>query len=143
MNRKIKYIFYFVFMLGFLLLFSEQKVNAFDLNTSQLYDPNFEFGNGNMYNASGDMKFKSEGPTDNDFWNKIYTKYSMGIVIFSGVVSLVFVILFIINITKFAQSSGNPQTRKQAIQTLMWTGIAAAIFGGVTLIVGISTVLFK
>ena len=143
MNRKIKYIFYFVFILCMLSFFSELKVNAFDLNTSQLYDPNFEFGGGDMYNASGDMKFKSDGPTDNKFWNDIYDKYSIGIVIFSGIVSLVFVILFIINITKFAQSAGNPQTRKQAIQTLMWTGIAAAIFGGITLIVGISSVLFK
>jgi hypothetical protein len=143
MNKKFKYIFYIALMFCMLALFSEQKVDAFSLDTSGLYDGNFEFGNGDMYDASGDMQFGNNAPKEEDFWNSIYDKYGQGLIIFSGFVSLIFVIFFIINITKFATAAGNPQTRKQAMQTIMWTGIAAAIFGGIALIVGISSTLFK
>ena len=70
-------------------------------------------------------------------WTKIFTKYKGVIMGISGIATLTMVVLFIINFIKLGQAAGNPSTRSQALSGLLWTGIAAAGAGGVTVFVGI------
>ncbi len=76
-------------------------------------------------------------------WNRIFTEYKGIIVGITGIGTLTMVCLFIFNFMKLGQSAGNPQARSQALTGLLWTGIAAAGLGGVTLFVGFSTSLLK
>jgi hypothetical protein len=54
-----------------------------------------------------------------DFWNIIYSRYSSIITLISGALSLFFVGVFIVNITKYGASASNPQARKQSMVTLL------------------------
>lgn len=78
-----------------------------------------------------------------DAWNKVFIEYKGIIVGISGVCTLTFVALFIINFMKLGQAAGNPQARSTALNALLWTGIASAGCGGFTLIVGFAYNLFK
>jgi hypothetical protein len=46
------------------------------------------------------------------------------------------IVLFIVQFMKLGASAGNPQARSQALTGVLWTGIAAALLGSVTIIVG-------
>ena len=87
--------------------------------------------------------FTKEGNSQDDAWNKIFTKYKGVIMGVSGIATLTMVVLFIINFIKLGQAAGNPQARSQALSGLLWTGIAAAGAGGVTLFVGIFSNMLK
>lgn len=87
---------------------------------------------------SGDELTVNAGTTDNaqKGWETILTQYRSVIVGVSGVCTLTFLLLFILNFTKLGQSAGNPQMRSQALLGLIWTGLACAGCGGVALFVG-------
>lgn len=76
-------------------------------------------------------------------WNKIFSEYKGVIVGITGIGTLTMVCLFIFNFMKLGQSAGNPQQRSMALTGLLWTGLAAAGLGGVTLFVGFSSSLLK
>ena len=59
-----------------------------------------------------------------------------------GVATLTFVVLFIINFVKLGAAADNPNQRSEALKGLLHTGIALALLGGVTIIVGMTTGLF-
>ena len=67
---------------------------------------------------------------------KILAEYRNVIVGVSGVATLTFVVLFIINFIKLGKSSSNPQERSHCINSIIVTGIATAGCGGVLLFVG-------
>ena len=46
------------------------------------------------------------------------------------------VVFFIINFMKLGSSAGNPQARSQALTGVLWTGLAAAGLGAVSIIAG-------
>ena len=79
----------------------------------------------------------------NGVWNKIFTEYKGVIIGITGIGTLTMVCLFIFNFMKLGQSAGNPQQRSMALTGLLWTGLAAAGLGSVTLFVGFSTNLLK
>ena len=66
-------------------------------------------------------------------WEKVITKYKKFIVGIGSVCTVTFIIFFILNITKLGASASNPTARSQALMGLVWTGIAAALLGTVTL----------
>lgn len=68
-------------------------------------------------------------------WNKFIEKYRFWISGFSGIAAVTMILFFIINFMKLGASSGNPQGRSNAIQGLVWTGLAAAGLGGVSIVV--------
>ena len=76
-------------------------------------------------------------------WNKIFKEYRGVIMGVSGIATLTMVILFIINFMKLGASAGNPQAKHQATIGLLWTGIAAAGAGGVTIFVGVASNLLN
>ena len=69
-------------------------------------------------------------------WEKIFTQYRGVIVGLSGVGAITMIVFFIMNFMKLGASAGNPQARTQALVGIIWTGLAAAGLGGVTLFVG-------
>lgn len=68
-------------------------------------------------------------------WNTFIDKYRFWISGFSGIAAVTMILFFIINFMKLGASSGNPQGRSQAIAGLVWTGLAAAGLGGVSIVV--------
>ena len=70
-------------------------------------------------------------------WNKIFQKYKVIIAGVSGVLTLTFIVIFMINISKLGLSADNPAGRSRAIAGLLVTGIAVALFGAVTIICGL------
>lgn len=105
-----------------------------------------EFDYGVTYNDDGTLTrgsayMDNEGQTG--VWNKIFTEYKGVIVGITGIGTLTMVCLFIFNFMKLGQSAGNPQARSAALTGLLWTGLAAAGLGGVTIFVGFSSNLLK
>lgn len=87
------------------------------------------------------LTFESDGTlTNKDFtegdgtaaWEKVIDKYKGFIVGISSVATVTFIIFFILNITRVAANAANPTARSQAIMGVVWTGIAAALLGSVT-----------
>ena len=76
-------------------------------------------------------------------WNTLFTQYKGVIIGVTGIATLTMVALFIFNFMKLGQSAGNPQQRSMALTGLLWTGLAAAGLGGVTIFVGFSQNLLK
>lgn len=70
-------------------------------------------------------------------WNTLLSKYRNVIVGVSGIAAITMVVIFIVNFLKLGASAGNPNARSAALTGLMWSGIAAAGLGAVSLIVGI------
>lgn len=69
-------------------------------------------------------------------WNTLIGKYKGFIAGISGIGTITMVALFIMQFMKLAASAGNPQARSQALVGVLWTGIAAAGLGAVTMVVG-------
>lgn len=83
-------------------------------------------------------KLDMEGlPSDRtSAWNSIFSRFKDVIVGFTGAGTLFMVVLFVMQITKLGASAGNPHARSQALNGVMWTGIATTLFGSVTVIIG-------
>lgn len=137
---------YFIITLMFLILYSiafyfnTTEVHAIGFTDIENVNDDFLFSENNAYD---DMDFRGAvNPETDGFWNQIYEKYRLLIILVSGILSLGFIGLFIINITKYGTSSANASSRSQAIKTLLWTGIAAALFSIVTLLTALSYSFF-
>ena len=96
---------------------------------------------GISYNSSNGIETTEDSVWNKDTnqdaaWKKIFDKYKGIIIGLSGIATLTMVVLFILNFMKLGQSAGNPQAKSQALTGLLWTCIAAAGAGGVTLFVG-------
>ena len=131
----------FGFILMFLLLFLSNtlEVQAGFVDIGGIYN-GFSFSE----DVNNDMEFsRPEKSNNDDFWNLIYGKFKVVIMLFFGIICLVLVAFFIINITKYGASAGNSERRKASMISLLWLGIAAALTGGMTIFIGFSTNLFK
>lgn len=79
----------------------------------------------------------SDGADGENAWTQIIKKYRVFIVGISGIAAITMVVIFIFQFLKLGASAGNPQARSQALTGLLWSGIAAAGLGAVSLIVGL------
>lgn len=55
----------------------------------------------------------------------------------TGICTLTSLLFFIISLTKLSTSAGNDRARATALKGLLYSGIALALFGGATVIIGI------
>ena len=69
-------------------------------------------------------------------WNEFIRKYRLAISGLSGVASVTFLVFFILNFMKLGASAGNSMKRGEALTGLVWTGIACAGLGGVSIFIG-------
>lgn len=83
--------------------------------------------------AGGSLKKDANGMSG--AWNSFIEKYRFWISGFSGIAAITMILFFIVNFMKLGASSGNPQGRSNALQGLVWTGLAAAGLGGVSIVV--------
>ena len=84
----------------------------------------------------GKLEIDGISSDDTSSWNQLFSRFKGVIVGITGVGTLVMIVLFIIQFMKLGASAGNPQARSQALTGVLWTGIAAALLGSVTIIVG-------
>jgi len=78
-----------------------------------------------------------QGKDQSDFWGTILSQGRGFVVGISGIGALIAIAVFIISFMKLGTSAGNPQARTQALTGILWSGIAAAGLGSVTLITGL------
>ena len=69
-------------------------------------------------------------------WTNFIAKYRNFIVGISGIGAVTMVLFFIFQLLKLGGSADNPQARQNALSGLVWSGVAAAALGSVTVIVG-------
>lgn len=96
------------------------------------------------------LPIPSEMPSINGQLSDVISQLQKGIDIYAGigkfiiaVVALVLLGALIVNITKFAKSGSNERNRQNAMQALIYTGIAIALLGGIGVIVGLTSVLLQ
>lgn len=87
-------------------------------------------------NSQGQLNVYGMGTGDANTWNQLFAKYKNVIVGVSGIGAITMMALFIIQFMKLGASAGNPQARSQALTGVLWTGIAAALLGAVSIIAG-------
>lgn len=125
-----KWLWMFVaFLLAFSLLFQPATVHAAG------NDP----GSVNVDVSGGKLSVSGGGFTNGasaQAWKDFITKYRNFIVGIAGIGAVTMIVLFIVQFLKLGASAGNPQARSQALVGVLWTGIAAAGLGAVTIIVG-------
>lgn len=95
--------------------------------------PTITFSKDGSFKAGGALAKEDGGMAG--AWQKFIDKYRFWISGFSGIAAVTMILFFIVNFMKLGASSGNPQGRSNAIQGLVWTGLAAAGLGGVSIIV--------
>jgi hypothetical protein len=86
-----------------------------------------------------DGKIELEGFGSGDqssIWSNIFAKYKTFIAGISGIAAITMLVFFILNFMKLGASSGNPQARQQALMGVLWTGLAAAGLGAVSIFFG-------
>ena len=96
------------------------------------------------------LPIPSEMPSINGQLSDVISQLQKGIDVYAGigkfiiaVVALVLLGALIVNITKFAKSGSNERNRQNAMQALIYTGIAIALLGGISVIVGLTSVLLQ
>lgn len=55
----------------------------------------------------------------------------------SGICALTSLVFFVIALTKLSTSAGNDRARSSALKGVLLSGVALALFGGITVIVGV------
>lgn len=85
---------------------------------------------------NGRLVVMGMGTGDSSQWNNLFARYRTVIVGVSGIGAITMIALFIFNFMKLGSSAGNPQARQQALVGVLWTGIAAAGLGAVSIIAG-------
>lgn len=107
---------------------------------------------GAAFAAEGDvtLPIPETLPSMNGQISDILSQFQKGIDVYAGIgrfiiaiVALVLLGALIINITKFARSGSNESDRKSAMQSLIYTGIAIALLGGLGMIIALTSVLLE
>lgn len=101
--------------------------------------PEVKVGSDGSINITGggfETKTGTDGKPESA-WNQIIEKYRGFIVGISGIGAITMVVIFIFQFLKLGASAGNPNARSAALTGVLWSGIAAAGLGSVTLIVGL------
>ena len=92
---------------------------------------------------SGDLTISNSGEVEatakdtDDTFGKLMDKYKGVITFVGGIATVTMVAIFILNFMKLGSTATNPTERQKVLTGLIWSGIAAALLGSVTLIVGI------
>lgn len=127
-----------IFFISIFILFSQNAVMP--VQAMSVDDLAISYQDGGKISMGKDWEENGDQTTA---WNKIFDKYKGVIVGFTGIGTLTMVILFILNFIKLGQAAGVPQKRTEALTGLLWTGLASAGLGGVTIFVAVSTNLLK
>ena len=126
MNKKIALLLVVAIVLALSLsILGSVQANAVDWGSGDLTIAN----NGSVTGAAANS-------TDQTF-GKIMDKYKGVITFVGGIATVTMVAIFILNFMKLGSTATNPTERQKVLTGLIWSGIAAALLGSVTLIVGV------
>lgn len=103
--------------------------------TGNIGDMKVTITNDGKMNISGGSGMTT-GASSGSAWTNFIEKYRNFIVGISGIGAVSMILFFIFQLLKLGSSAGNPQARTQALTGLIWSGVAAAALGSVTIIVG-------
>lgn len=117
-------------ILGIMLMLSVFSIGI--INANALGDVDIKVDNGKLDITGGGMDY-SDGDSA---WSAFLGKYKAFIVGVSGVGAISMIAFFIFNFMKLGATSSNPQERSKVLQGLIWSALAAAGLGAVTIIVG-------
>lgn len=95
-------------------------------------DVNVKLENGKLVVNGGGMNYDNADSA----WNNFIIKYRGFIVGVSGLGAVSMIAFFIFNFLKLGAVSTNPSERAKVLQGLIWSGLAAAGLGAVSIIVG-------
>ena len=115
------------FILGVVMMFSFNSVKS-----EAIGDVNVSVNNGQLTVSGGGMDYTDA----DDAWNGFLSKYKNFISGLSGIGAISMIAFFIYNFMKLGAVSTNPGERAKVLQGLIWSGIAAAGLGAVSIIVG-------
>lgn len=110
--------------------------------TGSIGDLNVSIGEGGQLVIGGNSGMTSN-KTSATAWTDFIAKYRNFIIGISGLGAVAMVMFFIFNFMKLGATSGNPSERTKALTGLIWSGVAAAGLGSVTIIVGFFYSAFK
>ena len=68
-----------------------------------------------------------------DFFDKFK---GIGVLV-SGICTVIALALFVLAISRLSTSASNDMARAKALKQILWSGIALALFGGITVVVGV------
>lgn len=117
-------------ILGLMLMLSVFSVGTVKANAVGDVDINVSGGKLNI--TGGGMDY-SDGDSA---WSAFLNKYKAFVVGISGVGAVSMIAFFIYNFMKLGATSTNPSERAKVLQGLVWSALAAAGLGAVTIIVG-------
>lgn len=103
--------------------------------TGNISDMQVQVTNDGELKITGGSGMTTEG-TSGTAWTNFIAKYRSFIVGISGVGAVTMILFFIMHFLKLGAAGDNPQQRQAALQGLIWSGVAAAALGSVTIIVG-------
>ena len=93
-----------------------------------------EMGEDGQIVISGGDDLDFTGTDGRSAWNSIFERYKKIIVAFSGLATLTMLAVFIFMFTKLGLTSGNEKERRSVITGILFSGIATAALGSVTMI---------
>lgn len=122
-----------LFMIIFLAVSSIPSY-ASSLNNPKFISPKLKITSSGIKfdNGEGTNGFKNS-TNETGAINAILSEYRHLITVGSGIVSLTMIAIFVMNFMRLGNSKGNPIERNKAITGLIFTGIATALAGSVTL----------
>lgn len=95
-------------------------------------DVDVSISNGKLDITGGGFEYEDSDSA----WNGFISKYRGFIVGVSGLGAVSMIAFFIMNFLKLGAVSTNPSERAKVLQGLIWSGLAAAGLGAVSIIVG-------
>lgn len=144
-NKISRYFIMFIVLLNFLLITNTQSVFALagpldNLNVTMTGEEDERYSLKGEFtgNVEDDEALNSES-----FANSLFDNIRKILFGGFGIATLTLVAVGIVNLVKLGQAADNPHERSQAIKTLLHTGIAVALLGGITLIIGLSMTILK
>lgn len=133
MTRRFSIGFLFMMLLSLLMMFV-QPIESHAASGSNIGSVNVQVDDDGNLNITGSEGFTSG--SSSSAWNELIKKYKKFIVGISGIGAVSMIAFFIVQFMRLGASAGNPQARSQALVGVLWTGLAAAGLGAVTIIVG-------
>lgn len=100
--------------------------------SSPINDVNVGFNGESLEIGGGNLGYNDAGGA----WNALIKKFKFFVAGVSGIGTIAMILFFIYNFIKLASTSDNDAARAKVIKGLVWSAIAAAGLGAVTIFVG-------
>ncbi|MDF2879519.1 MAG: hypothetical protein K0R54_76 [Clostridiaceae bacterium] len=140
MKKNVSFIVILTVLLTILLSFGAPMIAFADGDNNDPGGIDVTVGEDGTLTIEGPGFDREEGESA---FTSFINQYKYFITGFAGVAATTMLLIFIKNFMTLGASAGNPQARSQALMGCLWTFIATAGLGGVTLFVGFAYNVFR